>query len=313
MREGAARIWLLSRRTYRRFSDDNCTLLGAAISYYVLFSLVPLAIFFVSIFGFVVRDASIQDRVIQHLVDTLPLKESRSQELVGNAVRSVRNASGPLAVVGILGSAWSASAMFSAVRRSLNVVWGVERDRPVVQQKLVDLAMIAGLGLVLVASVAGTATLSTLRVLSNDALGPLSTNDGFVWTVLPLALPSVLTFTVFLLIYRFVPHVTHSVRDVWPGALLATVLFELLKNGFALYVANFQHYDLVYGSLGVAFLFLIWMYLSANFLLLGGELAVECERLAREPVAANASGPARSVRDEVRRWFVELFVHGERG
>lgn len=303
-------IWPLLKRTFREFADDNCSQLAAAISYYVLFSIIPLAIFLTSLFGFVVRDSDIQDEVIERLVDTLPVEEGEGRDLVTDTVRGVSRVSGALTLVGVIGMAWSASAMFGAIRKALNIAWDTEVHRPLVQQKLIDLEMVVGVGLLLGASIAGTTALRTLRELSDEALGPLSTGTGFFWSVLPLALPGFLTFLVFLLIYRFVPNVSHRLGDVWPGALLATALFELLKNAFVLYVAEFSNYDVVYGSLGAVMLFLLWTYLSANVLLLGAELASEYERAqaGRHPITP-AAAEGLSLNERLVRTVRGLFVH----
>ena len=360
-------LWQLTKRTAQAYSADNCSHMAAAISYYVLFSIVPLAILFVSIFGFVVRDDERQEDLANEIVDYLNveagvplieadaatidarygagtaarvegdlalLTDAQIEELaadldrgddvsvggltlgpgelavlpdnaVFDTIRGVSRASGALTVVGVIGMIglmWSASAMFGAIRRSLDLAWNVETPRPVVRQKLVDFAMVGGIGALLAASVAGTAALRAFRELSDDALGPLSTGTGPFWSVLPYALPAVLTFVVFLLLYRFVPSVRHSFSEVLPGALLATVLFELLKNLFALYVAKFNNYAGAYGALGGILLFLLWTYLSANILLAGAELAYEYTRMRRgENVAA--PGPSRTAAQQVRRFL----------
>ena len=284
---------LLVRRTFQEFGADNCTHMAAAISYYVLFSVIPLTVFLVSMFGFVMRDAELRDEVVDRLLETLPLEaESEQDNLVRDTIEGVKNVSAPLTIVGLVGMLWSASAMFGSIRKSLNIAWGLEKRRPIVQQKLVDLGMVAGLGLLLVASVVGTGFLRILRELSDENLGPVSEGTGFVWSVLPFFLPAVFSFAVFMLLYRYVPSAETHFRDVWPGALLATVLFELLKNLFSIYVANFAAYDIVYGSLGGILLFLTWVYLTANIVLLGAELASEYPRVLRGDYAEAAAAPA---------------------
>jgi membrane protein len=357
-------LWQLTKRTAQAYSRDNCSHMAAAISYYVLFSIVPLAIFLVAIFGLVVRDEKAQENVSNRIVDFLSLssgtpsittnvdaiearygagavdeinkaiaqlthserqtlgtrlKDGESITLAGrtlgpdeltarpdnaviHTIRGVTRASGALTVIGLLGLLWSASAMFGAIRRSFNIAWKVEGHRPVVRQKLRDLSVVASLGLLLVASIAGTAALRTLREISDTALGPLSTGTGFFWSVLPYMLPAVFSFAVFVLLYRWVPSVKHEVSDVWPGALLATVLFELLKNSFALYVAKFNNYASAYGALGGILLFLFWTYLSASILLVGAELAAEYASMRRGEYALFGP-PERSNTEEVIRFL----------
>ena len=365
-------LWLLIRRTAQEYGADNCSHMAAAISYYVLFSIIPLTIFTVSIFGLVVRDDELQETVAEEIVDFLNIEsgvpvlevdqpafeerygasafeeveaaiavltdegteelaavfeETETAEIAGFAlgpdelavrsnnavidtIRGVSQVSGALTIVGLVGMAWSASAMFGAIRKSLNIAWDTDVHRPVVQQKLIDLGMVLGLGMLLAASVAGTAALRTFRALSDDALGPLSTGTGFFWSVLPFLLPAVFSFTVFMLVYRYVPNVAAAFRDVWPGALLATLLFELLKNAFALYVANFNSYAGAYGALGGILLFLLWTYLTSNILLIGAELASEYPRVLRGDYDEADAQPkeSRSIQETARRALRGLFL-----
>ncbi len=366
---------MLIRRTVREYGADNCSHMAAAISYYVLFSVVPLAIFTVSIFGMVVRNQSLQQDVANGIVDflnvergvpvimpnrdaierkygtkaleeiaaalaelpdpdaealaatidqggtvnvagwTLGKKElaARSNNIVTDTVKGVSNVSAPLTIVGLVGMAWAASAMFGAIRKSLNVAWDTEVHRPVVQQKLIDLGMVVGLGALLGASVAGTAALRTLRTLSDQNLTPLSEGTGFFWAVVPFFLPAILSFVVFMLVYRYVPNAPAGFREVWPGALLAAVLFEVLKNGFAIYIANFNNYDVAYGALGGILLFLLWTYLTSNILLIGAELASEYPRVLRGDYDDAEARPKEQspLRETVVRAVLGLFHHHE--
>ena len=365
-------LWLLIRRTVHEYGDDNCSHMAAAISYYVLFSIIPLAIFLISIFGLVVRDEERQQDIAAEIVSFLDVEEGdlvlkpnedaiealydagaveeirealegftvetteelalavqeggsvivagrsldadeldvSNDNVVIDTIQGVSDVSGALTIVGLVGMAWSASAMFGAIRKSLNIAWDTDVHRPVVQQKLVDLGMVLGLGTLLGLSIAGTTALRTLQTLSDDALGPLSTGTGFFWLVLPLFLPAVLSFSVFLLVYRYVPNVQTKVGDVWPGALLATVLFELLKNGFAFYIANFNNYAGAYGALGGILLFMLWAYLTANILLIGAELAAEYPRVLRGDYDEPETGKkGRPLRETVREGVRGLFIH----
>jgi len=300
-------LLLLAKHTVRRYSDDNCSLLAAAISYYVLFSVVPLTILLASIFGFVMRNESTRQQMVDRIVQATPLEQQRGANLVSDTIKGVSQVSVPLTVVGLAGLAWSASAMFAAVRRGLNIAFGVEKGRPVVQQKLVDLGMLVGLGLVLLISVAGTGFLRMLRARSLNLLGPLSSGSSLFWEVVPFLAPAVFSFLLFLLVYRYVPRVGLGFRDVWPGALLAAALFELLKNAFAIYIANFSNYDLAYGALGGILLFLLWTYVTANILLLGAELASEYPQV-RGGFYTEAGGPRRPLRRQALEFLKGLFV-----
>ena len=303
---------LIVKRTFQAYARHNCSLLAAAISYYVLFSVVPLTIFLASIFGFVMRNETTRQELVDRIVAATPLEQEKGANLVRDTITGVSRVSAPLTVLGLVGVAWSASAMFGSLRRSLDVVWGVERGRPFLQQKLVDLAMMAGLGMVLLLSVVGTGFLRTLRETSTGWLGPLSANAGWFWETVSYLLPAVFSFALFSALYRFVPRASVRFRDVWPAALLATVLFEALKNSFAFYVANFNNFNLAYGALGGILLFLLWTYLSVNIVLLGAEVAARLAEL-RAGVLEGVEGPGRPLRQEALEFLKGLVVRQEPG
>lgn len=375
-------LWGFLLQCVRSFSKDNCTQMAAAISYYVLFSVVPLTVFLVSVFGLVIRDEGLRTDVTNEVVNFLGLDRgevsldvnvaaiadrhgpgvasqvqgaldgmtdeerlaigdslvdgetvqvsgfalSRDEvnvtyeNPVSNTLRDVSQISGALTVIGLVGMAWTSSTMFGAIRRALNIVWGISRPRPFVQQKFFDLMMVGGVGVLLLFSVVSTGLLRTVREISDDALGPLSTGTGPVWGLLPFLLPGVFSFAVFSVVYRYAPAANVRWRDVWVGGLVAAVLFEIMKNAFAFYVANFGNYDVLYGSLGGILFFLTGTFLSANILLFGAEMVSHMPDLRRgafDPVPQAAPGPKvpfqRQVRDAAFGFVRGLFVHSDGG
>jgi hypothetical protein len=92
----------------------------------------------------------------------------------------------------------------------------------------------------------------------------------------------VLSFLAFSLLYWLAPNRSVRFRYLWPGALFAAVAFEGLKYGFTVYLTNFGNYDVVYGALGSVMVLLFWVFLSANILILGAEIANEIPHVLRE-------------------------------
>ena len=266
---------ILAVRALQAFGEDRCSHMAAAISYYALLSLFPLLIFVVSMLGIFLRSSSLQEDLVAKVLDILPLTPNKGADEVSQAVRAVAGVSVPLTIVGLLGLAWSASAMFGAIRTSLNVAWGSGRRRSLLRKKLVDFAMMAGFGAFFLLSIGATALLRTTQEASSDVLGPLSGSSFFFWRSLSFVGPALLSLAAFAALYRFVPSAPVKMSGVWAGAVTATILFELAKNGFSFYLANFDRYDLVYGSLGAMVTFLVGLYLSAAVLLFGAEVAAE--------------------------------------
>jgi len=273
------RLLTLTVRSVQEFGDDRCTHMAAAISYYALFSLFPLLIFMVSIFGIFLQSSSLQEDLIDKVLEFIPLTSGEGRDEVRDAIGAIAGISIPLSIVGLLGLAWSASALFGAIRTSLNIAWDIETSRHFVKQKLLDLGMVAGVGVFFLLSIGTTTLLRTTQEASSDILGPLSSNTAFFWRVTPYLMPAIFSFGAFTVLYRFVPNAPIKIGDVWPGALIAAIFFEIIKNGFSFYLANFGRYDVVYGSLGAVVALLFWMYLSAVVLLLGAEVASEYPRV----------------------------------
>jgi len=273
------RLLILAVRSIQEFGDDRCSHMAAAISYYALFSLFPLLIFMVSILGIFLQSGSLQEDLIDRVLEFIPLTSDEGRDEVREAIGAVAGISIPLSMVGLLGLAWSASAMFGAIRTSLNIAWDIETSRHFVKQKLLDLGMVAGVGLFFLLSIGTTGLLRSTQEASSDILGPLSSNTAFFWRAIPYLMPAIFSFGAFIVVYRFVPNAPTKIGDVWSGALIAAIFFEIIKNGFSFYLANFGRYDVVYGSLGAVVALLFWMYLSAVVLLLGAEVASEYPRV----------------------------------
>ena len=265
-------IWVFTKQTWLSFSRHNCPQHAAAISYFVLFSIIPVAILSVSIIGFVLVDEGRRSDLVETILDTVPLTQTEGRDEVESALDTLQRISGPAAALSVVATIWASSAMFSAIRRSLNAVWGVDEHRPWAQGKLVDFAQVGVLSAILLGSIVLTGLLRAVREASADYAGPLG-NQNLLWEIPSIAIPAAVSFVTFVMLFKIVPVAHPNWRDVIPGALFATLLFEALKNSFAFYVANFNNFDVVYGSLAGVLLFLFFTYLSSNILLAGAELA----------------------------------------
>lgn len=265
-RRRAAR--LLARATVR-FVEHRCTQHAAAISYYALFSLFPLALLATALFGVLLRNDAVEARVLDRFIAALPVEAPA----IADSLRALAGLGPTLTIVSLAVTVWGAGALGAAVRAALDVVFHVERGRPLLRARLLDYAILALLGVLFIASIALTAAWRIAQTEFDSRFGLFDGRFAGLWDLGALAIPSLLTFTALLLLYRALPHRALRLAHIWPGALFATVAFELAKAGITTYVAYFANYDLVYGSLGGVIALLFWVYFSANILLFGAELA----------------------------------------
>jgi membrane protein len=308
------RTRILIFRSVKAFFDDSCTQRAAALSYYVLFSLFPLIIFSVGIIGLFLKDQSLQADLVDQIMNNIPLSQDQGRNDVTDALQSVaRDRSGAIGLVGLLGMAWSGSALFGVLRSSLNAVFGVEQKRPLLIQKLFDLGVVFSFTPFFILSIAATSTLRIARNASANVpvFGPAAQSLGLGWEVAAFLLPILISFVAFFLVYWLAPAQRIRPRYIIPGALLAAFLFEVVKVGFNVYLENFGNYDVVFGSLGAVVAFLFWVYLSANIMLLGGELASELPGVAGGLYdrPTGPPGPSRSLAQKVLRLARSLVMH----
>jgi membrane protein len=265
-------IWVFTKQTWIFFSRHNCPQQAAAISYYVLFSIIPVAILSVSIIGFVLTNEERRSDLVNEILDTIPLTQTEGRDEVESALDTVQRVSGVAAAVSIVATIWASSGMFGSIRRALNIVWSADEHRPWAQGKLVDFAQVGGLSAILFGSIVLTGLMRAIREASADYAGPFA-NENFFWEIPAILIPAAVSFATFALLLKVVPAAHPRWRDVLPGAFFATIVFEALKNTFAIYVANFNNFDVVYGSLAGVLLFLFFTYLASNILLMGAELS----------------------------------------
>lgn len=265
----------LAKRTVREFLEDDCMHMAAGVAYYAFFSIFPLLLGLIAILGLLLEPVEVQGRLLEIVFQVFPGAAGLVAQNIEGVVAS-RATIGILSVVGLL---WSATAVLAAISRSVNRAWDLERRRPFLKQKLMELGVVVAVALLLLFWLAATAFFRFAWQFLPTELQLLE--SGPALNVAMALVPAAFSFSIFLVVYRFVPNTRITWGDVWPGALLAAALFEAAKNLFAWYLASFANYSLVYGSLGAIVAFLFWAYVSALILLLGAEFTAEYARLLR--------------------------------
>jgi membrane protein len=264
-----------------RFFTARGTQHAAAIAYRVLFSLAPLAIVLVAVFGLVLQDDDVRERVVDRVVDALPI-DAEGREDVEDAIEAIATPASAAGLLSLLVFLWAATGMMAALRRGLEAVTGVAEGRPVVQAKLVDFALVIGAAVLVLISVAlGVAADVGVEAVAglSDTLGVDLGTEG---RAIALALPFLLWVVTALLLYRFVPSAGLRLQDSLAGAVVTAVLLLVISLASDLVYAKTTDWSVIYGSLTSLLVFLYSVYLSAATLLLGAAVAAEWS-LPREP------------------------------
>jgi membrane protein len=247
---------------------------AAAISYHVLFSLVPFLALLLTVIDLVLPETT-HERVVEWLVGVAPVPGDVSTSVEG----AIDHAGTPASVAGtvaLVGFVWAASGMMAAVRSAFRAVWGSELDRPYLRGKLLDGALVLGAGLLILTAFGLTIVVQVATETSTeiaDELGLGTRAAGGISALAQLGSSLALAFVAFALLYRVVPPVPVRLLDVLPGAVVATLGVHLAGAGFSVYLDHFADFDDVYGPLGAVLAFLLLVWISAAVLLVGACVA----------------------------------------
>jgi membrane protein len=282
---------------------DRCSQYAAAIAYRVLFSLFPLTIALVSIFGVVLQDDELRQSLINELVDYLPL-DAAGQASVQKQIEQIATPLSLIGLVSLVALIWGASGMMASIRLGLEAAMKVDRGRPAARAKLVDFILVAASGVLVLAIVGLSAFGAFFGKLADRFaawVGVAAPSGSLVRDGIQLVAIAVTV----LLLYRFVPARRLRRRGALAGAILTAVGIWGTTRVLGVIFNDFSHYNVIYGSLATVMTFLFLVYVIAWILLLGAEFAYAWSQPAGPP------GPP--IRAQLLGALRALFVHHEEG
>ena len=266
------------RKTAREFSDDQCTDLAAALTYYAVLALFPAMIALLSLVGLV----SDPQKTVATLTDILKQVGAGSAisslEPVLQSLAAKPQSAGVAFVIGLALALWSASGYVGAFGRAMNKMYEIREGRPFWKLRPVML-VVTVVALVLVAVVAVALVVSGPAATAvGNALGVGSTAVT-VWNIAKWPVILLVVMFVVAVLYWATPNVKQpKFRWISVGALVAIVVWIVASALFGFYVATFSSYDKTYGALAGVVVFLLWLWITNLALLFGAELDSELER-----------------------------------
>jgi membrane protein len=275
-------IWLL-RRSVLSAADDNCFSIAKGAAYSALLSFFPVLASTATIL--VQSRAAFVSRSIERTLQQIVPPGTESLVVQQFRVTGAR----PVALLAVAGliSLWAASSVIKSLIEGFQAAYRVPRNRDFVHNSALAMSLV-----LLAAVPLLTATLLIIFggrlenvVLDAMRVEPTLTPLAWLWQLAGRIARYILAFgttvIVTAMLYYFGPNRQQRWRFVWPGAILATVLWLLATSGFAWYIGHLAHYNVMYGSIGTVIALSVWMYLIAAIALIGCEFNAEYERSAR--------------------------------
>jgi membrane protein len=252
-----------ARAVFWRFYEERALQTAGSLTYTTLLSLVPLFTVALAIAtAFPVFDATMDQLQLFILENFLP--DAQGIDTIADQVTSFTRNAGRLTAIGMGVFLVTAVMLMTTIDVSLNRLFRVQRQRPLLQQVLIYWAVIT-LGPVLIGG-----SLSMTSFALGASFGWLQL--GYVADWLLRLLPFVFTCLALTLLYGVVPYRAVRPRDALIGGIVAGIAFEIAKRGFAIYLQRFPTYTLIYGAFATIPIFLVWLYMSWVVVLAGATL-----------------------------------------
>ena len=262
-------------RTVKEIKGDRVTLVAAGMAYYFFLAIFPGLIAAVGILGLIDVSDAFLDEVTSSISSTLPGDAGIILTTALNEAQSApEGASLIAAFFGIAVALWSASSGMVALQAGMNIAYDIPEDRKFVMKRLVAFALIIVTGL--------------LGAVPSPIF---SFGDSTWFTILGWAVTVVALILMFSIFYAIGPkRDTPHWKWVSPGGLVGALIWLLAAVGLTIYVGGLGNYAKTYGELGGVVVLILWLYLSALAILIGGELNAELERQSALRTATEVQG-----------------------
>lgn len=282
------------KTTFKEWTEDKAPRLGAALAYYTIFSLAPLLIIAIAIAGLAFGEQAAQHQLQEQIRGMVG---SQGAEAIQTMIaKASRPSSGIVAtIIGLVTLVLGASGVFSQLQDALNTIWEVKPKegrgiKGIIKDRVLSFTMVLGIGFLLLVSLVLSAVLAAL----GSFLNTLMPNMSILMQIANIVISFAVITLLFAMIFKLLPDVEVSWRDMWLGAALTAVLFTIGKLAIGLYLGHSSATS-VYGAAGSLVVLLLWVYYSAQILLFGAEFtqvyAMKCGSKCRPKNGATLLRP----------------------
>ncbi len=270
MREKLKTVWEVLKQTVTDWSDDNAPRLGAALSYYTIFSIAPLFVIVIAIVGIWFDKQVAQEQIIGEIRGLVGKDGATAISGMLEAASKPREGilASSLAVITLL---FGATGVFIQLQDALNTIWEV-KPKPgrgimgFIRQRFLSLAMVFGIGFLLLTSLVLSAGLAAAGKWFSNAMPG---GEG-LWQVVNFVVSFAVITLVFTFMFKYLPDVKIAWRDVWLGGAITALLFTIGKFALGMYLGR-SSVTSAYGAAGSLVILLLWVYYSAQILFFGAE------------------------------------------
>ena len=262
------RLTRISRRAVSGFLAHEALQYAGSMAYFAVLSLFQLLVLAVVLGSFIIGEGAARAFVVDQVSGGSPIDRETVQGVIDATIES----RGSLTIIGFGFLLWSALGVFSAMSAGISRVFENAPRRAFLADKLIGLLLMGTTGILAIASLAIGLITGILVQTASDLMGDLPGGSTFVW-LLGLFAPFVLILLAFWVLYKVVPNRPVRWGEVLPGAIVAAILWTILRFGFTWYATSVADYESAFGPLATGVTLLVFLYFASVVVLLGAEFA----------------------------------------
>lgn len=264
-------------RSAMEFVDINGLYLAAAIAYYSFMSIFPLALVLLWISRQWIGISEFDARLLSGIEEVVPvLGAAGGSSFIADFIQRAVSANAALTLASLGGLLLGALGIFGAIRKSMNEIWGVERYRPLLIQRVWDVCMMVAGSCVLFLSLMLAIVFTFLEQIMSFLFPEATQLSPLLIAAIRWSVPLAITWAAITVIYSWLPNVRVGLSEVVWVAGATTVAFELVQAGFIFYLQQEAHSIVsIYGSLSTIMFFLYFVYAQSIVLLMGAMFAAK--------------------------------------
>jgi membrane protein len=261
-----------AKNLWHKAARDQLFFLSSGITFNVLVTIVPLLLISIAVLGILVESSiSAREQILTFIQRVMPLASAQAESLLFGLVDD-RGWFGALGLVGLI---WASTRLFGSLRTVLEIIFEIppEERLGIVEGKIHDIKMVVVVGSLFLLTISLTTALRWVKNYGVGFLGLDAYNISWFWALTSLLIAYGITYLMFFFVYRYVPDRWIPRQDAAVAALFSSLLFELAKQIFVAYLAEFGRFMELYGSFTNVVVVAFWVYYSSIVFILGGELA----------------------------------------
>lgn len=247
---------------YQKVIDDVLWTLSAGIAFNFILSLIPFFLLLLTVVGILLDKYQVASLISSHIDEYIPLPQGTKEKFLGSIINRVNELTSNTLTTGIIGVAgfmWTTSSLFSSMRDVLNKIYGYHDEKSFIYGKLKDIlfVFVSVILLIITFSITSLVQIFTYYKIS---FFNIDFDLSYFDKVITLLVGFLISFLMFLLMYRNIPHFKTPWKVLFFSSFWAAFFFEIFKYLFTFYIFNISNYTKVYGTFTAFVLTFLWIY-----------------------------------------------------